>query len=194
MTTPAQVVMTGVRERVRRFISTPVLDSDALSMCLACATVESEALLELSHDRMVRSEAVANCNHLALSADEFDALLCDASLNGPRRTALAAALAAEEADDQCQARHAAIGAALRLTMTEQAQQKRWQESARTRARVALAVLRKEGHMACLESALGSVLGSDHRLVEDLRAETEEEGIDLITVSSLIGAVSRALTS
>ncbi len=194
MTTPAQAVMTGVRERVRRFISTPVLDGDALSMCLACATVESEALLELSHDRMVRSEAVANCKKLALSADEFDALLCDASLAGTRRTALAAALAAEESDDECKRRQADIAAALKLTLTEKAQQQRWRESARTRARVALAMLRKEDHVQCLEAALGSVLGADHRLIEDLRARTEEDGIDLITVSSLIGAVSRALTA
>lgn len=194
MGTPGQVVMARVRERVRRHIPTPISDGDALNLCLTCATFESDALLELAHDRVVRSAAIANCNALALACDEFDALLCDASLNGPRRTALAAALAAEEADDECQARHAAIEAALRLTMTEQAQQKRWHESARTRARVALAVLRKEGYMPCLESALGSVLASDHRLVEDLRAETEERGIDLITVSSLIGAVSRALTA
>jgi hypothetical protein len=194
MTTPAQAVMTGVRERVRRFISTPVMDGDALSMCLACATVESEALLEFSHDRIVRSEAVANCKKLALSADEFDALLCDASLAGTRRTTLAAALAAEETDDECKRRQADIAAALKLTLTEKAQQKRWRESARTRTRVALAMLRKEGHVQCLEAALGSVLRADHRLIEDLRARTEEEGIDLITVSSLIGAVSRTLTA
>ena len=42
--------------------------------------------------------------------------------------------------------------------------------------------------------MGGVLQSDHRLVEDLRAATEEEGIDIISVASAIGAVSRALSS
>ena len=117
MATPGQVVMARVRERVRRHIPTPISDGDALNLCLTCATVESDALLELAHDRVVRSAAIANTGALALTCDEFDALLCDASLNGPRRTALAAALAAEEADDQCQARHADISAALRVLRT-----------------------------------------------------------------------------
>lgn len=193
MATPAMVVMNCVRERVRRHVSTPVLDCDALSLCLACATFETEALLELSHQRTVCAEALNRSNDLALSADEFDALLCDASMAGPRRAQLAAALAAEEDDDECKKRHAAIAAAMPLTLKEKEPQQLWRESARARARVALAMLRKEGHAQCLETALGSVLVSDHRRIEDLRAQTEEEGIDLIGVSALIGAVSRALT-
>ena len=193
MDTPGTVVMARVRERTRRYISAPVSDADALNLCLTCATVESDALLDLTYDNVVRREATTHCDALALSADEFDALLCEASLTVPQRAALAAALAAEEADDSSKARHGAILSALRLTMTEEAQKKLWGENARTRAHVALAVLRKHAHLQCLESALGSVLGSDHRLIEDMRVTTEEEGVDLITVSSLIGAVSRALT-
>ena len=193
MDTPGTVVMARVRERTRRYISAPVSDADALNLCLTCATVESDALLDLTYDNVVRRGATAHCDALALSADEFDALLCEASLTVPRRAALAAALAAEEDDDSSRARHGAILSALRLTMTEEAQKKLWGENARTRAHVALAVLRKHAHLQCLESALGSVLGSDHRLIEDMRVTTEEEGVDLITVSSLIGAVSRALT-
>ena len=75
MSTPATAVIQAVRERVRWQITTPVMDCDALSLCLACATFESEALLELSHDRMVCAEALARCDDLALSADEFDACL-----------------------------------------------------------------------------------------------------------------------
>lgn len=194
MASPTQTVVGRVRDRVRRHITIPISDKEALNMCLTCAMVEPEALLELSHDRVVRSQAVANQDALALSAEEFDALLTDALLTAPRRTALAAALAREEESDEWKAQHAAITAALRLTLTEQAQQKRWSESARVRARVALAMLRREDHLACLESALGGVLRSDHRLIDDLRAQTEEDGIDLIAVSGLIGAVCEALTS
>jgi len=193
MTTPAALVMNSVRERVRRQITTPVLDCDALSLCLACATFETEALLELSHQRMVCAEALDRCDDLALTADEFDALLCDASVAGPRRTQLAVALAAEEDDGECKKRHIAIAKAMPLTLKEKEPQHLWKESARARARVSLAMIRKEGHAQCLETALGSVLVSDHRRIEDLRAQTEEEGIDLIGVSALISAVSRALT-
>ena len=193
--TPSQAVMARVRERVGRYISTPVSDADALSLCISCATVESDALLELSHDRIVYSEATTNASKLALLPEEFDTLLCDATMTGPRRKALALALRdLEEEDDECKRWHSAIEAALPLTMTEAAQRQRWQESARVRMRVSLAMLRREDHIECLESALGGVLQSDHRLVEDLRAATEEEGIDIISVASAIGAVSRALSS
>jgi len=192
--TPSQTVMARVRERVGRYISTPVSDADALNLCLSCATVESDALLELSHDRIVCSEAMINASKLALLPEEFDTLLCDATMTGPRRKALALALRDLEEDDECKRRHGAIEAALPLTMTEAVQRQRWQESARVRMRVSLAVLRKEGHIECLETALGGVLQSDHRLVEDLRAATEEEGIDIISVASAIGAVSHALSS
>ena len=194
MASPTQTLMGRVRDRVRRHVTIPIADKEALNLCLTCAMVEPDALLELSHDRVVRQQAIANCDALALSPEEFDALLCDATLTAPKRTALAAALAKEEESDECKAQHAAIAAALRLTLTEQAQQKRWSESARVRARVSLAILRREDHMACLESALGGVLRSDHRLIDDLRAQTEEEGIDLIAVSGLIGAVCDALAS
>lgn len=192
MASPTQTVVGRVRDRVRRHITIPIADKEALNLCLTCAMVEPDALLELSHDRVVRQQALANCAALALSPEEFDALLCDTTLTAPKRTALAAALSKEEENDECKAQHAAIAAALRLTLTEQAQQKRWNESARVRARVSLAMLRSEDHMTCLESALGGVLRSDHRLIDDLRAQTEEDGIDLIAVSGLIGAVCEAL--
>lgn len=190
----ASAVMVRVRDRVRRHITTPIADKEALNLCLACATVEPDALLELSHDRVVRTQAIANCDALALTTEEFDALLCDTTLTAPKRATLAAALGKQEANDEYKARLASIAAALRLTLTESAQQKRWSESARTRARVSLAMLRRGEHMACLESALGGVLRSDHRLIDDLRAQTEEEGIDLIAVSELIGAVCDALAT
>ena len=194
MASPTQTVVGRVRDRVRRHVTIPIADKEALNLCLTCAMVEPDALLELTHDRVVRQQAIANCDALALSPEEFDALLCDATLTAPKRTALSAALAKEEESDECKAQHAAIAAALRLTLTEQAQQKRWSESARVRARVSLAMLRREDHMECLESALGGVLRSDHRLIDDLRAQTEEDGIDLIAVSGLIGAVCDALAS
>tara|TARA_B100000963_G_C22552280_1_gene637355 strand:+ start:691 stop:1281 length:591 start_codon:yes stop_codon:yes gene_type:complete len=187
-------VTARVRERVRRHISMPITDGEALKLCLVCATVEPDALLELSHDRVVSTQAIMHLSDLALTPEEFDTLFSDAALTAPRRTALAAALSKEEATDECQAQHTAIEGALRLTLTEAAQKKRWKESARTRAHVLLAMLRKDGYLECLGNALGGVLGCDHRRIDDLRAQTEEEGIDLIAVNALIQATCQALTA
>ena len=62
------------------------------------------------------------------------------------------------------------------------------EPARAHARVALAILRKDDHVECLQHALGEVLESDLRLIEDLRCATEEEGIDIMSVAALISTV------
>ena len=100
----AVAVLGAVRERVRRHISVPASDAEALKICFLCATVESDALLELSHSRVVRAEASAHTHALAVSADEMDALLRDDGLTNARRFALSTELAGDEADPerQCQ--------------------------------------------------------------------------------------------
>ena len=158
MTTSAAAVVNAVRERVRRLISVPASDAEALKICFLCSTVES------------------------------DALLGDDALNQTRKFSLAAALAEDENDAERLRQRAAIEAALRLTLAEKQQRDLWESSPRTRTRVTLATLRKEGHVSCMQHALGEVLGSDLRRIEDLRYDTEESGIDIMSVAALITTV------
>ena len=188
MTLTAATALTAVRERVARHISVPVSDAEALKICFTCATVESDALLELSHSRVVRAEANAHDAVLAVTPQEASVLLSDDGLVNARRFALATELAADEADPERQRQLDEIKNALKLTLQEQRQRELWESSPRVRARVALAVLRKDGHVACLQHALGEVLGSDLRLVEDLRCSTEDVGIDIMNVAALISTV------
>lgn len=188
MSAKAAAALAAVRERVARHISVPVSDAEALKICFTCATVESDALLELSHSRIVRAEANAHALTLAVSPEEVDALLRDDGLASARRFALANDLAAEEADSERQRQLGEIESALRLTLQEKAQRELWESSPRVRARVALAVLRKDDHVECLQHALGEVLGADLRLVEDLRCATEDVGIDIMNVAALIATV------
>lgn len=188
MSAKAVEALAAVRERVARLISVPVSDAEALKICFTCATVESDDLLELSHSRVVRAEANAHTRTLAVSPEEVDALLRDDGLTSARRFALANELAAEEVDPERQRQLADIKAALRLTLQEKGQRELWESSPRVRARVALAVLRKDDHIECLRHALGEVLGADLRLVEDLRCATEDVGIDIMNVAALIATV------
>ena len=66
-----------VRERMQRFVSIVLSDADSLNIALTCATMEREALLELSHGRIVSSEATRNADRLMLTCDEFRALFCN---------------------------------------------------------------------------------------------------------------------
>ena len=102
MTSRAASALVAVRERVARHISVPVSDAEALKISFTCATVESDALLELSHSRVVRSEANAHAPTLAVSPEELDALLRDDGLTSARRFALATALSEDEADPERQ--------------------------------------------------------------------------------------------
>ncbi len=181
-----------VRARVRRYISVPVSDAEALKICFTCATVESDALLELSHTRVVRMEANSHRRDLAISADEFAVLLDDNSINATRRFALTSALAEDELDPARQAQSEGVRGALRLTLQEKTQRELWESNPRVRMRAMLAMLREDDHVACLEHALGEVLKSDHRRIDDLRCATEEEGIDIMSVAQLISTTCTSI--
>ena len=194
MSGKAAQALAGIRGRVNQHISVPVSDAEALKLCFTCATVESDALLDLSHSRVVQAEANANRRTLALTTDEFETLLHDGSLTPSRLFNLTNALAEEERDAERQDQNASIEAALKLTLNEKTQRVLWDSNPRVRACAALAVLREEGHVECLHHALGEVLPSDLRRVDDLRANTQDAGIDIMSVAALISAVCTQIVS
>ncbi len=194
MSSKAAQALAAIRSRVHQHISVPVSDAEALKLCFTCATVESDALLDLSHSRVVQAEANGHRATLALTANEFATLLNDGSLTPARLLNLTNALAEQERDPERQEHNASIEAALKLTLNEKAQRTLWGSSPRVRACVALAVLREEGHVECLHHALGEVLASDLRRVDDLRCETQDVGIDIMSVAALISAVCTQIVS
>ena len=194
MASRAVGVLSSVRERVRKHISVPASDTEALKICFLCSAVESDALLELSHSRIVRTEARTHCDTLAITPYEFNVILDDDSLNQSRKFNLTAALTENEAELEQQQQRKRIESALRLTLAEPKQRELWQSSPRVRTRVALAILRKHGHAECMQHALGEVLGSDLRRVDDLRADTGEVGIDIMNVAALISTVCTQITA
>lgn len=187
-------MLSSVRERVRKHISVPASDAEALKICFLCSAVESDALLELSHSRVVRTEARTHCDALAITPHEFNVLLDDDALNQSRKFNLTTALTEDETDSERQQQRESIEAALRLTLAEPRQRELWESSPRVRTRVALAIVRKDGHVECMEHALGEVLRSDLRRVDDLRADTEEVGIDIMSVAALISTVCTQITA
>lgn len=186
--------LASVRDRVRRYISVPVSDSEALKICFTCSTVDSDALLELSHSRVVRTEACTHSHALSISSDEFASLLNEESLTNSRRYNLNTALVEDELDAERKKNLEDIVVALKLTLNEKSQRDLWESNPRVRMRVSLALLRKDNHVDCLRHALGEVLASDLRRVEDLRCCTDEEGIDIMSVSALISAVCTNLVT
>ena len=194
-------VLPLVRERARQFVAVALSDTDALSVALSCATMESQSLLELAHDRAVSGEAARNASKLQLPCAEFQALFCVPPTAKPvvqgRRDhvalqAAAQALQLQDAQPETQALHASIATALQTTLRESAQQARWRDP-RSRRLATLALLREDDadSLTCLRAVLGEIVGSDLRRWEDLREQQRDEGLDLMLVSELITAVANS---
>ena len=195
-----------VRERTRRYISVVMSDVDALGIALACATMEHGPLLELSHDRLVATDATRNADRLKLTCDEFHALFCGAPGAAATATsgivtrrdlaALQAAVEALKTQDELpetQEMHAAIESALQTTLAEPAQKAAWQ-TPRGRRLVMLSVLREDDAdaLTCLRHVLGEVVGSDLRRWEDEREALRDSGLDLMHVSETLTALAASV--
>lgn len=193
-----------VRERTKRYISVVMGDADALTIALTCATMERDALLELSHDRIVSTEASRFADQLQLTCDEFNALFCSPTtattkpIVATRRdiASLQAATAALQLQDnlaETKAMHAAVEAALCTTLSESAQKAAW-STARVRRLAVLTLLREDDAdaLACLRHVLGEVVGSDLRRWEDLREQQRVSGLDLMLISETLAAIASAI--
>jgi len=190
-----------VRERTKHHIPVVMNDGDALTIALTCAAMERDALLELSHDRIVATEASRSAGRLQLTCDEFNELFCSPTGASAKSTfatrrdivavqAAAAALQLQDDLAETKALHAHIADALRTTLAEPAQKAIW-STARARRLIVLTLLREDDAdaLACLRHILGEVVGSDLRRWEDLREEQRAQGLDLMLVSETLAAVA-----
>ena len=196
-------VLKAVRARTRELISVTLSDSDALAIACMCGSLESDALLELTHDRVVRGEALHHAHRLALSPMEFAALFVPdaasasaaASARGGRRDLASMQAAAQslklhdELPESLEQRDA-IEQALRCTLSEPTQRAAW-EVPRTRQLVMLAAQRRsdDDALRCLVATIGEVVASDLRRWDDMRDRIASEGVDLMHVSGLIATLA-----
>lgn len=186
-----------IQDATKRLISVNLQQRDALILALTCATMETQALLELSHDRIVCLEATKNAGALQLKCVAFRALFCDASATRVRRDLAAinkatqALLLHDELPEAAELNDA-IAQALRITLQEPQQKTAW-EKPNLRRLAMLALLRKDDgdSIECLQYVLGEIVGSDFRRWNDLREQLRDDGIDLILVSETISEVVNA---
>tara|TARA_B100000768_G_C11192130_1_gene337825 strand:- start:234 stop:842 length:609 start_codon:yes stop_codon:yes gene_type:complete len=186
-----------IQDATKRLISVNLQQRDSLILALTCATMETQALLELSHDRIVCLEATKNAGALQLKCVAFRVLFCDASATRVRRDLAAinkatqALLLHDELPEAAELNDA-IAQALRMTLQEPQQKTAW-EKPNLRRLAMLALLRKDDgdSIECLQYVLGEIVGSDLRRWNDLREQLRDDGIDLILVSETISEVVNA---
>jgi hypothetical protein len=196
--------LTLVRERTKRYIPVVMGDVDALTIALTCATMERDSLLELSHDKIVSTEALRFADQLKMTCDEFNELFCSPTtattkpLVGTRRgiASLQATTAALQLQDnlvETKELHATIEAALCTTLSESSQKASW-STPRVRRLAVLTLLREDDAdaLACLRHVLGEVVGSDLRRWEDLREQQRVSGLDLMLVSETLATIANTV--
>jgi hypothetical protein len=152
-----------------------------LSMCLA-TSYASDFVAFLFNGSVQRAAAAAPA--LAMSVAEFEALF-GIEVRAPCGSTFEEV--AKEIDEaSCQLQHA-----LRCTLAETAQGAAWQ-----RARTRLAAhfsMHTPLHDEFLRGSLGSLVCSDCRRLDDLRADLEDAGADVVTASRVIVALSQMAT-
>lgn len=185
----ALAVLTDARARARAHVGASLPDLDALTIALAAATVEAEALLEYACEGNVRADALRARAALRMNDDDFVALF---GAQGQQQHQSHATLAAHEATPEAKDARALLEAAMGTTLREAAQRAQWTRSGLTRVAAFAALLRGEGAQACLSAVVGGMVQTDVRGVEDLKTRVEDEGIDVMAVSHALRALARSV--
>ena len=179
-----QVVVQSIRSRVAKVTGNWLGDSECVQVAIACACTEPLDVLGVLFTRHVTSQIAAKLQELAITTHEWAALF--AHDVGHTRvleasTAAGAAVFKSEADRLAQA--------LRSTLAETIQKTTWQ---RPVTRLATYVgMHFENHEEAVGAAIGGIVRSDLRRLEDLRAEMEERGMETMSLSAMVVALSLA---
>ena len=184
-------MVTGARERARAHVSVALSDVDALTIALAAATVEAEALLEYACEGNVRADALRSRAALRMGDDDFVALF---GAHGQHHHQSHATIVAHEATPEAKDTRTMLEAAMGTTLRETAQRAQWSRSSLTRVAASAALLRAAPFdaQACLSAVVDGVVQTDLRGVEDLKTRIEDEGIDVMSVSHALRALARSV--
>ena len=185
-------MVTGARERARAHVSVALSDVDALTIALAAATVEAEALLEYACEGNVRADALRSRAALRMGDDDFVALF--GAHHGQHHHQSHATIVAHEATPEAKDTRTMLEAAMGTTLRETAQRAQWSRSSLTRVAASAALLRAAPFdaQACLSAVVDGVVQTDLRGVEDLKTRIEDEGIDVMSVSHALRALARSV--
>ena len=154
------------RERVAAWLEQPL----AAQVAVLCAARDSQPLIETVLAPAQAAAAAAGRAEIAITVEEWTALVC-----APTSCAFF--------DERLAAR---LETALPCTLSEKGPSERWRKRP-VRAACVLALYLEETE-ALLGAALGGMVRSDSRRLEELVAEVEDEQPDLLHVCDLAAAL------
>ena len=179
-------VLHEIRGRTHAHVSVSVSDATAVGIALSCSMNEHESLLEFAYERSVRSDVAAALDKLALTEAEFGILF---GANAPRTSRADAQLRAFEQLPEGYEIETMLEEALTTTLKESSPQAMWRVSPALRVAACVALCRRNDVEECMSLALGVIVSSDSRQIEDLRTSLEDNGIDVLMLYQAITALA-----
>lgn len=175
-----------IRQRVHATIGNWVSDAEAVQIAIACATRQPKDLLTFMFKQQVAGSAEKNAKLLAVTIDEWTHLF--GALARPMQTRSIERTTAEKSFSESLE---TLQNALRCTVAETTQGKAW---ARACTRVAcIAAIHTDNHEDLLAACLGTVVRADHRRLDDMKAELEDDGVDSMLLGQVLQSLSESVT-
>ena len=181
-----QAAVAGIRARVQEYVGSWLGDAEAVQVALACATRDPAELLDYVASKEAARRAKAGAKALAITSAELTALFGSAAT-----PAKGEPIAAVVATPGFRAEEAKLGAALRCTVAESGPSAAW---ARPCCRLACHyAMHMQRHEEALHTALGGFVRADSRRLDDVRADVEDAGPDLMLLALTIVALSESVS-
>ena len=161
-------------------------DAGLLQLSVASATRAAEDLIGVTFSRSLQLATAGRTKQLAITSDEW------ATLFGveARPTGDAAATLAVAADASFKDTAQRLEDAVRCTVGEVREARAW---AAPRTRLAAYVsVHTTDFESFLKASIGNFVRGDARRLEELTAELDDEGVDLLTLSATIAALASSV--
>lgn len=180
-----QAAVAGIKTRVTEHVGSWLGDAEAVQVGLACATREPGELLDYVASKEAARRAKGNAGTLAITPPELTALFGSSAT-----PAKGAPIDAVVATPGFRAEEAKLAAALRCTVAESGPSAAW---ARPCCRLACHyAMHMQRHEEALHIALGGLVRADSRRLDDVRADVEDEGPDLMLLAMSIVGLSESV--
>lgn len=187
-------MMAAIRQRVLSVTSSRLSDKEILKVAIACADRDYSTLLDVICTRHTARECKKKYQEIAITHAEFICFF-GRKKNNEFISAAGRATSVSElsTDPTFQNVCARIEASLPCTLQEKEPLQIWSQFA-SRMAVIVALHAEDDEHKRLCSVLGTIVRTDARKIEDLKAQIDEEGADALLLSQALACLVSPLVS
>ena len=178
--------ISAVRYTCAQLMSVRVPDVAALAVSTAAGCIEADNIVALLLEGQVQRDAVAHRQKLALTPAQFAAFYASRATVFLQRDEPLQRVAALFARPEATSLLARLEQALAATLVEAEPKARWTRAPAVKLAALVALCRADDpNHACLEAVLGGLVAADKRTTEDLKADVEDEGVDVLLFAEAV---------